>query len=375
MKQKIVHISTAHKEFDTRIFFKECVSLACHGYDVSFIVQSDKSHIQSGVKIIALKKVQNRLRRMFLLPYEAFRMALKQSADLYHFHDPEFMFWAWVLRIFYRKIVIYDMHENVPCDIRTKSWINPVFRKVLSWFYKVFERVMLNKMPMILAEHSYDDYYRWVKQKVVVLNLPLLDQFPYCEKSDSDLKKHEPLTLGYIGSLTQSRCGDKVVEMMKDLSGQHNVKLVCIGNIDPKYEEYLAKNVLASKYELHGYMPISQAVRIVCKCDVGFAFVADEENLTGSYPTKMFEYMAMGIPVVVSDFPLYAQVINECKCGLLVDSRNSRNLSQAIIWMLEHRDTLIQMGENGRKSVEKRFNWTTEEKKLLSFYKKLLSES
>jgi len=62
---EIVHLTTVHLPFDTRIFHKEAKTLVKAGYDVSLIVQHDKNELVDGVKIIALPKPRSRFTRIF----------------------------------------------------------------------------------------------------------------------------------------------------------------------------------------------------------------------------------------------------------------------------------------------------------------------
>jgi glycosyltransferase involved in cell wall biosynthesis len=83
----------------------------------------------------------------------------------------------------------------------------------------------------------------------------------------------------------------------------------------------------------------------------------------------MFEYMAAGLPVIASDFPLWRSIIEKAKCGICVDQTNPKEIRDKIESLISDTDKLKQMGINGRKAVDEEYNWEVEENKLINFYK------
>jgi glycosyltransferase involved in cell wall biosynthesis len=88
----------------------------------------------------------------------------------------------------------------------------------------------------------------------------------------------------------------------------------------------------------------------------------------------MFEYMAAGIPVIASDFPLWREIIEGNQCGLCVDPLDPKAIAASIDKLINNRDLARRMGENGRRSIVDSFNWSIEEKKLLEFYMHIVDE-
>jgi glycosyltransferase involved in cell wall biosynthesis len=82
--------------------------------------------------------------------------------------------------------------------------------------------------------------------------------------------------------------------------------------------------------------------------------------------------MALGIPVVASDFPLYQEVVEGNDCGLCVDPLQPESIAEVIGRLVMNPEIARRMGENGRKAVMDKYNWSVEEKKLCAFYEHLL---
>jgi len=88
-------------------------------------------------------------------------------------------------------------------------------------------------------------------------------------------------------------------------------------------------------------------------------------------PNKLFEYMASGKPVVASNFPEMRRIIEEGRCGLLVDPTDPGDIARAVLYLLEHPQEAEEMGRRGRKLVEERYNWEDMEKALGEVYARL----
>jgi hypothetical protein len=99
-----------------------------------------------------------------------------------------------------------------------------------------------------------------------------------------------------------------------------------------------------------------------------------EKSHEVAQPNKLFEYMAAGIPVIASDFPLWRKIIQDAGCGLVVDPLDSRAIATAIERLITNPAEAEAMGQRGRKAAEGHFNWATQEQTLLSFYAALLTE-
>lgn len=378
---KIVHITTVHPALDIRIFQKQCRTLAKAGHDVTLIAPRDSQQIEriDGVTIHALPMPRNRRQRMLRTTRLALRAALAMDADLYHLHDPELLGIAGRLRrrghIKIRPVV-FDMHENLPKDLLTKIWLPRPLRRPASHAAALAQRVLLRGLAVVLAEESYAADYPRLANPTVVRNMPLVDEL--LSISDAQLESATP-TLGYMGSISPARGSTITLQALGILHAQGlRCGLELIGPMANHSHagelQEQAGRLGLNCVNISGWLPAQEAWRRIAGCRVGLALLQNRPNFVRSFPTKMFEYMAMGLPVVVSDFPLYRQVVESAGCGLCVDPGNPRAIAAALGRLLNNPQEAQAMGRRGRRAVVEQYRWDEEAKKLLALYDLLLEK-
>jgi hypothetical protein len=95
------------------------------------------------------------------------------------------------------------------------------------------------------------------------------------------------------------------------------------------------------------------------------------QRFVDALPVKLFEYMAAELPVIVSDLPRVREIVQGADCGLLVDPLDSSSLADAMRRLADSPEERRRLGENGRNAVRERYNWGSEEAKLLELYARL----
>ena len=163
-KIKVCHITTVHPAKDVRIFYKECVSLANAGFDVTLLVLNGVSEQAQGVNIIGIQHpFKGRIDRIRNAPQIALIAAKKVDAAIYHFHDPEFLRVALQLKKIGKK-VIYDVHEDVPRQILAKYWIPPILRQLTSFVFEKFENYVASRLDNIVTATPF------IKNRFLAIN-------------------------------------------------------------------------------------------------------------------------------------------------------------------------------------------------------------
>lgn len=371
-QSKVAHLTSVHVRSDTRVLYRECESLVKAGYDVSLIVCDGLGNdIVYGTKIIDVGSYRrNRLLRVVLGTFSIFKNALKSNAEIYHFHDPELIPVGLLLKI-KGKRVIFDIHENIGGQIKMKRWLP--LRKMISKLYFVFDIISIKAFHIILAEDSYAKIYNKLsKRYVIIKNMPKLTLFDKYIVPRGDKKG-----IFYIGVIARERGIYHVLEALRIIKekGIH-FHFHCVGSIstgdENKISDKLTKYGLEECVTFYGRLELVKGYQYSKECRVGVAILAPSENYKESYSTKMFEYMAAGMPVITSNFPIYKNVIETNDCGICVDPFNTHEIARAIEYLMLNDEAADRMGKNGRSAVEKEYNWMVENKKMLNLYENLL---
>ncbi len=369
-KSRVAHLTTVHPPFDTRIFHKEAKTLAWAGYDVTLIAQHEGNTVVEGVRVIGLPKPRNRLSRIFGLTWWAFRLALRQRAEIYHFHDPELLPVGVLLKSLTKAKVIYDVHEDVPQQILTKHWIPAPLRRPAAFAFNVWEKLAARACDaVVVATEGIAEKFRGLNP-VVVHNYPALRMLP----SSSPLPK-EGQVLVYVGGINRLRGAVEMVRALEYLAHIDNLRLDLIGRFEPpELERELQTLSGYQRVRFLGWLQPEDVYKHLRTVDIGLVCLHPEPRYVVAWPVKLFEYMAAGLPVVASNFPLWKEIVEGNNCGLCVDPLDPRKIAEAIEYLLTHPEEARRMGENGRQAVEEKFNWEKEGKKLLRLYEEVLAQ-
>jgi glycosyltransferase involved in cell wall biosynthesis len=342
------------------------------GYDVSLIVCDGLGNdIVCGTKIIDVGSYKgNRFQRVILGTLSIYMRALKLDAEIYHFHDPELIPIGLLLKRKGKK-VIFDIHENIVNQIKMKSWLP--LRTMISELYFLLDYISSRAFYLILAEDSYAKIYnRLSKRYVIIKNMPKLTLFDKYIVTRGNKKG-----IFYIGVIAKERGIYHVLEALRILKerGIH-FHFHCVGNIstgdENKISNKLTKYGLEDCVTFYGRLELVKGYQYSKECRVGVAILAPSENYKESYSTKMFEYMAAGMPVVTSNFPIYKNVVETNDCGICVDPFNAQEIARAIGHLMLNDEEANRMGKNGRSAVEEEYNWKVEKNKMFNLYEGLL---
>jgi len=368
IQNKIVHLTSVHARYDTRVFIKMCGSLASYGYDVYLVVADGLGdEIKNNVKILDVGKIsKGRLQRVTKTVIKVYEQAKNIEASLYHIHDPELIPIGIKLKKAGKR-VIFDAHEDFPKQLLSKAYLNAFIRKVLSGLFAIYESQVCHKFDAIVAATpSIQEKFLSINPNTVVVNnYPLIDELT---NKGGWSKKQNRIT--YIGAIAERR---GIKEIVTAMEYTHDVKLNLAGIFGEKDVERGVKNQPGwLKVNEEGFLDRSEVKKLLAMSQAGLVTLHPIASYIDALPVKMFEYMAASIPVISSDFPLWVSIIESSQCGLCVNPLDPKAIGKAIQYIIDHPHESEKMGMNGRRAVEEKYNWSIEEKKLLSLYENLL---
>jgi glycosyltransferase involved in cell wall biosynthesis len=363
--RKIIHLSTVHGRYDVRIFHKQCRSIIAHGYDLTLVVQDGQGDENcDGLHILDLGlPPAGRIRRILLSPWRAYRSLRKVPAAIIHFHDPELLPVGFFLKNG-KHHVIYDAHEDYPGYILSKHWIHPVLRRTISVVSEVLENYVARRLDAVVGATPFiaKRFQRINPNSIAVSNFPIQEEFQPANEEQPFSR-----TLCYVGGITREH---GIRELLAALEILQDVTLILCGPFESKAYADELMSLAGWKYvDYRGVVGRNEVVKIMACSTLGMVTLLPSPNHINSQPIKMFEYMAAGLPLVASNFPLWRQIIEETQCGVCVDPSSPVEIAQAIADLLSDEAMCLAKGKAGREAIKNRFNWKKESEKLLNLYK------
>lgn len=375
-KISVCHLTLLHKLDDARVFYKECRSLAKNGFDVTLVgfENTDYQIVKDGVKIISINiPTKNRIEVIRKRGKEAYRKALEINADIYHIHEPDLLSVAKKLKQKGKK-VIFDSHEfygwQLYYGVHKPKIINvpPSFMRLYAKFYMRREARICRKLDAVIAVCTYKgkNYFENRAAKTVYIRNTSVINDEISLQTTNNCN-----SIAYIGGLTYER---GITHLIKACH-KADMKLILAGNF---VKDSYKKEVMAMPewecVDYRGFLDRQGMDEVMRQSCIGISNILNvgQYNNIDTFPTKVLDYMMMGLPVILSDTDFHKKMVEKYHFGICVDPSDVEKMAETIKFLQNNPEKAKKMGENGRKLVLEDWNWGVDEQRLIELYRSII---
>jgi glycosyltransferase involved in cell wall biosynthesis len=372
---------------------KETRALLAAGHRVVLVCENRKGRSVrenwKGVEIIRLPQLPLWSRRLntailfVTLHAPLWERAIKkivqvEKPDALHVHDLPFI--GPGLRIARKSNMplIADLHENYPAWVqirRTSVNHNPI--EWLAFNPRRFARYEQRVAPrcdyvVVVVEEAAErvkDLGVDAEKIVVVGNTEDVGAVRDVTDQGIDLPSSDMMLL-YVGGFGPHRGLDISIKAMPKILEQiPSAMLVIVGNgPDRASLEWLARQLdVTEAVRFEGKQPFAKVHAYIQASDVCLVPHIANPHTNTTMPHKIFQYMYMRKPVVVSNAIPLARVVRESDAGLIFESGNPTSFAHCVL-KLEDGVLRNRLGENGHDAVISRHNWRYDAQRLVELY-------
>jgi glycosyltransferase involved in cell wall biosynthesis len=265
------------------------------------------------------------------------------------------------------KKLFYDTHEYYTGVPELKD--HPFKKRV----WKFFENWIFPKLKVV---YTVNDSIRRLYHEEYGNEISVIRNVPVSITVEPILRPKEwegktILLMQGVG-IHPGRGGLEVLEMMKYLPDSYH--LVYIGG-GGQWKTIMEKRDawhLVNKVEMINKMPPLQLKQYTQLSHLGFSLDGSNDiNYLYNHPNKIFDYMHAGVPTVATPIPEVKAIIDQYKCGILLQSQKPDEMAKEVMSLIEDKSYYHTLKENTAIAA-KELCWEKEKNKLIAIYQPFL---
>ena len=356
MSPSALVVTSVHPADDPRIRHKSIDTLVDDGWTVTYACPDPGP--QDSVRMRVLLLTGSRLARSFQALWAMFRI----RTDVVAIHDPELLLGAVPLAMMRGKAtVVFDLHENLPAQLRTRSGTPLLLRRLTSLLAATVLKIAERVMTITLAERGYLRLFR--REHPVFENLPVSQTLP--------IRTPDASGVVYVGDITRER---GAVLLLEAVARVPDVALTLIGRCQRELAEELEARArdLDVDLTLPGFLAYGEAWELASSSLVGVSPLLDLPNYRYSLPTKIYEYRSVGLVAVASDLPGSASAVDGSAAARTFKAGSVDDLARVLQEVLTD-EVLHQHAVEEAPGVRAASRWDS--RGFGAFYRSLLTSS
>lgn len=361
-RPRVAVVTTAHPWGDPRVFERALQACLAWGLEVHLFAVPPPGGAPpgpEGLRVHPLPPARGRRARI-LGALGAWRPVLAAGPmDAVHFHDPELLPAMALLALLRpRTFFLYDVHEDLPLQVASKGYLAPWVRGPLAilaaWALGLAGRIFDGFAPATEAVAR-----AWPEGATrVVHNYPKA----HFHRGPAPL---DPDRVLYTGGLSRGRGILVALEALRLARRERpGLRLDLAGWVlEPEVGEAVAAAAAEGWCRLVPRMATPDLAAFAAGAGIGLATLLPQPNYLEALPTKIFEYLALGIPVLASDFPLWRDLVAASGAGRVVRPEPAA-VAEALLAMTSDPAGLEACARRGREAGARRYRWEAEQANL-----------
>jgi glycosyltransferase involved in cell wall biosynthesis len=373
----VMHLAPGYRAADPRLYYLQCDALIKAGCTIELVAHSSSPfEVDSRVRLHSLGEHRStlawRLVDRFQRVRKAFETALGSKAALFHYHGLEFTLWGKRLRRVLGRPVIFDCREDYEGYARQRRGIPQVLRPFLARLVRAqLRNAARSSDATVVADQGTADLLSpYARRLVIVHNFPRLELFDNGQPAPAD----KPYDIVLHGSLPKYHLEVCLSIDAALIERGYRVHWLLMGKTPEMnwLTQELARRGITERFHLKDFIPHSEVASELSKAKVGIIPLPNLPKFQNNIPQKLFEFMALGMPVVLSDLPPSRPFVGDGRPAIMVAPEDHGAYADALIRLLRNPRLREEMGREGRKRVMEEYNWEKESQKLLNLYRELL---
>ena len=286
---------------------------------------------------------------------------------------------AWALAKFKRVPFVFELRDIWPASIIAVGAMKG------NWIIKVLEKLELflyHQADLIISvTHSFkrelqDRGVSANKIKVVLNGVDLSKYKPLPEKDKAfseEFQLQDKFVAGYVGTHGLAHALDSIIEAAEILKADDDIRVIFVGGgADRARLEKLIEVRDLPNVVMIPKQPKENMQKIWSLCDISLVSLKDTPLFSTVIPSKIFESMAMNLPIIISvPEGESTQIIRTQKAGLVIPPEDSNSLSEAMLNIKKDKNLYHYLADNSRLAASK-FNRKTLAIDMLGHIKKLV---
>ena len=302
------------------------------------------------------------------------------NIEALHIHDMRIAGAVYKVNVNFNLPIVLDLHDNMPEVMKLYPHLQKFPGKYLispkKWKQKEEEFIKkANKVIAVSPEFIETLAVRLPLEKdklVLVPNTIRKTFFEDYKVNETIIKKYQSnFVILYLGDTHLRRGIQTAIAALAKLKDTiPEIKLVIVGKntTDIILRKQVKDLRLEQFVDFEGWQNVSLFQSYILASEICISPLHRNLQHDVAYANKIFQYMSLAKPLLVSDAIAQKKLIEKVACGLVHKERDSKDFSNKVLALYKSKPLRMELGESGRKFIQNEFSWEQTSKNLINLY-------